>query len=360
MPQPQFASDASPRDVLVGVGSWLADELGEGWTFLRSRATLKRRIGVYTHEIWLQGSSWNRTGELIKVGTGAHASSKSLGIWRKSHADPVKTLGEGIYGDVAENLLAELRLPSQWFDLTNEGTRLRELPRLRATVVEILEPYLMLSLEPARFLERAPKTTLRGGSSLLEWLLSEGLEDQAQLLLDRNLDTPAAPGIVRGAELADEGRRPTGANLAEDIGWVARRWGLSIPSIDEVPEEHLQSTPRGPELDASGYIQATSDPEVRWSVTSYGGGHGQALFEQATLESALWSYGEDGILSRVAAGLGRGEVEQIGQRCAQLEITTDPARSDGTGYPFDKALAQAAVEVLEGARPLARKRRRSR
>jgi hypothetical protein len=94
MPEPQFGSDARPRDVLVGVGCWLADELGDGWTFLRSRATLKRRIGVYTHEIWLQGSSWNRTGELIKVGAHARASSKWI-LDHYRHPVPSEALVDG-------------------------------------------------------------------------------------------------------------------------------------------------------------------------------------------------------------------------------------------------------------------------
>ena len=362
MPLPRFSSDAAPGEVLLGVGFWLADELGDGWAFLRSSTTLKRRIAGYTHEIWFQGSRWNRTGELIEVGAYAHVSSKALAVWRTSHADTVTGQGGGVYGSSVERLLEDMGLPSHRFDLTSEGTRSRELPRLRATVVEIVNPYLMRSLEPARFLERAPNGALGGAAfSLLEWLLSEGLEDQAQLLLDRNMNTPAAAGVIRGAELADEGLRRKGANLAEDLGWVARRWGLSIPSIDTVAKEHLQPIERGPELDASGYIQARSDSSARWSVTSHGGGSGQALFEKATLESALWSYGEDDLVARVAAGLPRGDVEKIGQRCAELEITTNPAKSDGSGYPFDTALALAAVEVLEGARrPLARKRRRSR
>jgi hypothetical protein len=52
-------------------------------------------------------------------------------------------------------------------------------------------------------------------------------------------------------------------------------------------------------------------------------------------------------------------VYDIGVVDHRLEYTADPDKASGYGYSGDKALALAAVEVLEGhPRPLKRKRRR--
>jgi hypothetical protein len=89
-------------------------------------------------------------------------------------------------------------------------------------------------------------------------------------------------------------------------------------------------------------------------------GDGETVFTKSSLEAALHAYGEDHVLEAVVAGLARSQVEAIGARHFTLTYATDPARTDGAGYSFDKALAIAAVEVVEGqSRELARKRRRA-
>ena len=88
-------------------------------------------------------------------------------------------------------------------------------------------------------------------------------------------------------------------------------------------------------------------------------GGGITIFQRQALEEALWAYGEDAALSVVRDGLQRDQVAAVGRIHCQLTYEPDPARTDGAGYASDKALAVAAVEVLEGQRrALARKRRR--
>lgn len=86
----------------------------------------------------------------------------------------------------------------------------------------------------------------------------------------------------------------------------------------------------------------------------------RTLFTRKALEDALWSYGEDDRLEQVAAGLSAEQVYRIGVADYRLVHEADPDKSSGAGRAFDKALALAAVEVLEGQhRRLHRRRRRA-
>lgn len=97
--------------------------------------------------------------------------------------------------------------------------------------------------------------------------------------------------------------------------------------------------------------------EGRSTFASTGGG--LSVFTRSALVSALWAYGEDEALAAVQQGLDRAQVREIGVRDAQLLYEADPCSQTGRGYPGDKALALATIEVLEGQpRELARKRRR--
>jgi hypothetical protein len=90
-------------------------------------------------------------------------------------------------------------------------------------------------------------------------------------------------------------------------------------------------------------------------------GDGTSVFTKSFLKAALRSYGEDQVLQSVVAGLRRDQVEAIGARYAKLEYQSDPSGKSGRAYPGDKALALAAVAVLEGrSRELTRKHRRPR
>jgi hypothetical protein len=114
-----------------------------------------------------------------------------------------------------------------------------------------------------------------------------------------------------------------------------------------------------PVLDDNGYLDEAAHSNIVALTSLETNGTTQMFFRANLLQLALHAYGEDDLLERVRIGITRAQVEQIGRRSAELELTGDPARSDGSGFPADKALATAAVEVLEGAaRPLARRRRR--
>ena len=90
------------------------------------------------------------------------------------------------------------------------------------------------------------------------------------------------------------------------------------------------------------------------------GGVSRSFFPPAALEWALWRFGEDDLLLRVRAGLDEEALESIGIRHATLIAQVDPDSRSGAGLADDKALALAAVEVMDGGmRSLARRRRRS-
>jgi hypothetical protein len=90
-------------------------------------------------------------------------------------------------------------------------------------------------------------------------------------------------------------------------------------------------------------------------------GDGLTVFTKRVLEESLRTFGEDQLLVLVGQGLTKEQVRSIGVTDARLIHESDPSSKVGNGYHFDKALALAAVEVLEGSRrQLARKRKRSR
>jgi hypothetical protein len=79
--------------------------------------------------------------------------------------------------------------------------------------------------------------------------------------------------------------------------------------------------------------------------------------ERTSLAEELWRYGEDELSKRVLL-LPTRTMEAIGER-ADWHLAHGEARPSGDSMLIDKALALAAVEVLEGAeRPLTRAKRR--
>ena len=116
-----------------------------------------------------------------------------------------------------------------------------------------------------------------------------------------------------------------------------------------------------PDLDDNGYLAERDGSAVTTWTELNTDGTSVTYFRLRDLDQALEAFGEDEVVERVRAGITFAEVQAIGPRHAELVHTEDPATASGAGYPFDKALAMAAVEILEGGgRPLARKRRRSR
>ena len=78
--------------------------------------------------------------------------------------------------------------------------------------------------------------------------------------------------------------------------------------------------------------------------------------ERRAIADDLWTYGEDK-LARRAFNLSDQELERMGDIAGEYMLMSDTA--SGAGMLFAKAVALAAVEVLEGRpRPLARMRRR--
>jgi hypothetical protein len=72
----------------------------------------------------------------------------------------------------------------------------------------------------------------------------------------------------------------------------------------------------------------------------------------------LWSYGEDGLAQQVES-LPRDEMEAIFERAWYYAMAPEHAAPSGGGMLLSKALALAAVEVIEGRpRELERMRRR--
>ncbi len=78
--------------------------------------------------------------------------------------------------------------------------------------------------------------------------------------------------------------------------------------------------------------------------------------ERRAIADDLWRYGEDDLAWRVI-NLGDHDLDRTAEIAGKNAATSDVP--SGAGMLLSKAIALAAVEVLEGEpRPLARKRRR--
>jgi hypothetical protein len=85
--------------------------------------------------------------------------------------------------------------------------------------------------------------------------------------------------------------------------------------------------------------------------------HMPSADERCAIADDLWRYGEDD-LARRAINLVDHELDRTAEIAGKHAATSDVP--SGAGMQLSKAIALAAVEVLEGKpRPLARKRRRS-
>jgi hypothetical protein len=79
--------------------------------------------------------------------------------------------------------------------------------------------------------------------------------------------------------------------------------------------------------------------------------------ERRAIAEDLWAYGEDKLAPR-AAELSDQELERMGELAGDWALRS--ATPSGRGMLLAKAIALAAVEVMEGRpRPLQRSRRRS-
>src|SRR5438132_282974 len=76
------------------------------------------------------------------------------------------------------------------------------------------------------------------------------------------------------------------------------------------------------------------------------------------LAQDLWSYGEDELSKRVLS-VTEEQLHQIFERAGEYAATAEPESTSGRGMLLSKALALAAVEVLDGRTALKRKRRRA-
>ena len=60
---PQFSATDEPAEIVAAAGEWLAQELGDGFKYLKSKREISRKSGGRTESIILQTSSWSRTGQ---------------------------------------------------------------------------------------------------------------------------------------------------------------------------------------------------------------------------------------------------------------------------------------------------------
>jgi hypothetical protein len=109
---------------------------------------------------------------------------------------------------------------------------------------------------------------------------------------------------------------------------------------------------KGELRDAASTRRPTAGP-APYPVT---GGSGDGLGSSSAdsdLIDALVDYGEEAVAEKVRAGMTGEQRQSVSERLAKLVYSADPARRDGSGYPAMKAMAQAAVDVLDGPRRIA-------
>lgn len=179
--------DERPVAVVRAAGEWLVSQLrGDGFTWAASLLKLERRVGTRREQIHLQGSTWNRTGQLVCFSTVLNVRDRALRQWRR--ANPGLTMRPSGNDDfLCGSPLGEVA--GSWnlgeVDITDPESRVAHLEAYLKVLREDALPWFAASVSPE---------TMRADSDALEWLVCHGRSAEANRLVERWL---ARNGLAR-------------------------------------------------------------------------------------------------------------------------------------------------------------------
>ena len=170
----------------------IADQLqGDGFKYLKSGPTLKRRQGDITQEIHFGSSHYNVAGRYIALEIAGSVASLTLGRWRRAHpSNLVRRDGPYASWIVAGNI-GNLTTDHRYmtWNLADSATRRDCIDDAVASIHRIILPFFALFDDPARGIETLIHIDM-GSVSVLEYILStlgkEAAEKYGHRVLLRN------------------------------------------------------------------------------------------------------------------------------------------------------------------------------
>jgi hypothetical protein len=224
-----LAAAEQPAEVVGAAGAWLASQLADnGFAWARSVLKLERRLGMRREQIRLQGSKWNRTGELIEFGAVLNVRDGALRKWRR--ANPSLTRYAGVNDDwVCGHPLGVLA--ATWgqgqVDLTAAAMRGERLGAFLQLLRAEALPWFDGSAGPELVAGLLPDVTIDlYVVDLAEWLVCRGDKEQAARLVERWLakDPVRRSEFDAGRSLGERGERP-GVSAGR---WVTVGWSSAV------------------------------------------------------------------------------------------------------------------------------------
>ena len=231
---PAFTAEDKPKSIVAGAGAWLAREMGDGFTFKRSRQELARLVGGRTEAIVLQSSTWSRGGEGTWVAARVIVTDQHVRDWLNDAANELKGLFSSS-GFVFNTLLINIGIhdielygpfrkqePGTWLSLTEFVEVLR---------TQVLPHVVLLRESPSIAAEKLPSRWIWASvESLFCWSVAQGDRNGARLFLSRYLEaTPMyRRNFDRGRQLAVLEEAPPRGNSLVALGWSAVRSGMLL------------------------------------------------------------------------------------------------------------------------------------
>jgi hypothetical protein len=222
-----------PADVVRAAGEWLAMSLADhGFQWLRSRGVLQRRQAARREQLYLQNSSWNRSGRNVSLTLTVNVRQGRLRQWRRANPDRTRRADDWLSGHGLGTLLNHHN--HRLVDLTEPDLRATRLAALLDDIRQTALPWFASTATLDRIVADVPDVTVdQDADSLIEWLVSQDERARAEAMLVRWLSLPGArhTAFDTGWRLADSGQRP-GAELRwATVGWTSFLLGLPRPTI---------------------------------------------------------------------------------------------------------------------------------
>ncbi len=229
--EPRFRADEPPPAIVNRAGEWLAEQLLDGFKYLRSKREVVRRGSGRTEGIGLQTSSWSRQGQGTWVEPRVWVTDAKVSSWQRSHGIS-GSLARGGY--IFNSMVVNLGLP---LSVELFGPIREQDPRPPLSLTQFLEALQNDLLPNVRTLREGPAVAatnlpdrwLLFPEPLFWWATAYGDKSSALRFLSRYFGTKTAvrAKFDEGRRLAREG---AGApipmkNHIVNFGWSAASSG---------------------------------------------------------------------------------------------------------------------------------------
>ncbi len=136
-----------PRDVILAACTAIGDQLaGDGFAFLKSGPSFKRRLGNFTHEIQIQSDRNNIAGQRAAIWIHASISSGQMATWRRNNPMPWHGTDKAGLSWVIGGQIGNLLPRPDWmeWDLADDRQRQAVIDHALSTIRKIALPFFAL------------------------------------------------------------------------------------------------------------------------------------------------------------------------------------------------------------------------